>query len=769
MAGVASGECGLRINALKDLFNGRDISALSLASPANGAVSIDDTPEISGSGAVGTVVKFYVNDSSCSASNLIATVTIGATGTFTAYGSGITSDGGKSFSYTLTDSSGNTRDCAPTRLAYTFVSDCAAKGWTTYNASGKGTASEPYALCSPAQVTSLMATPAAWSKSYALGANINMGGLNQSTGVAPIGNTTTPFSGVFDGRGKAISSLSVSLPTTDYVGLFGVVRGAYAEIRNLRLSLVTIEGRDNTGALVGSLENGALVTNTSSTGTVWGRTGRGGLVGQSIVSSRISGSFSRALVSGNGGDPSVGHTAGGLVGYFSQGGLFNSFATGTVRGFARVGGLIGVLDGALVRDSYATGAVDCANDLAGGFVGEIWNTEAQLRNVFSTGYVAGNGAMQTIGPFVGSVNQGTLVNSRYLGSAGCSNLHVSGCNTSTGATGSAIAATSVSDFYDVTQSPLSAWDFSGGIWIAGSGAFPSLSVSPFDSATWLASGGCSAHGSDTPFAGGRGSPEQPYLICSAQQLLYLGTHPALWPMGLSFTIKADIDLAGQNHTPIGNDPNFFTGSIDGGGHVVSNLTINTPAQSYVALVGGLRSGHIKRLGMLNPVTSGNQDVGSLLGVGFSSYVVDSYVSGGSVSGTGFVGSVMAGGVTSARVERCYSASTITAGSSAAGGITGESFGAVLQDSFAASLVTDNSGANTSGPLRPGMDPVSNSFYDSSPGRCVSCTATPVGTGINVASTPGYFFSPASAPLNRWDFENVWQSSTSAYPSLRPAQ
>lgn len=86
------------------------------------------------------------------------------------------------------------------------------------------------------------------------------------------------------------------------------------------------------------------------------------------------------------------------------------------------------------------------------------------------------------------------------------------------------------------------------------------------------------------FAGGDGTAASPYEIETADQLDRVRDH-----LDSAFRLTADIDLAGyENWTPIGAymprdaasgdygaDPSMaFTGSFDGGGHTVSNLTMD---------------------------------------------------------------------------------------------------------------------------------------------------------------------------------------------------
>ena len=70
--------------------------------------------------------------------------------------------------------------------------------------------------------------------------------------------------------------------------------------------------------------------------------------------------------------------------------------------------------------------------------------------------------------------------------------------------------------------------------------------------------------------------------------------------GKTVKLGADINLAGLNWTPIGNDTNYFCGTFDGQDHTISNMTINvnTPDKNqFVGLFGGVKKATIKNLTM----------------------------------------------------------------------------------------------------------------------------------------------------------------------------
>ena len=74
-------------------------------------------------------------------------------------------------------------------------------------------------------------------------------------------------------------------------------------------------------------------------------------------------------------------------------------------------------------------------------------------------------------------------------------------------------------------------------------------------------------------------------------------------------LNSDLDLAGHSWVPIGNQlesnpdkPIVFSGSFDGNGHVISNLTIGSQSSPYEGTCTGLFgavSGHISNLSLEN--------------------------------------------------------------------------------------------------------------------------------------------------------------------------
>ncbi len=89
-----------------------------------------------------------------------------------------------------------------------------------------------------------------------------------SQGWLPIGNSSTPFKGVFDGNGKKITHLTINRPSTDYVGFFAYTEDA--TLKSLTIDDAEVKGGNNSAVLAGKL-TGGNVSNIAITGNVKGK------------------------------------------------------------------------------------------------------------------------------------------------------------------------------------------------------------------------------------------------------------------------------------------------------------------------------------------------------------------------------------------------------------------------------------------------------------------------------------------------------------------
>ena len=189
--------------------------------------------------------------------------------------------------------------------------------------------------------------------------------------------------------------------------MFGVTANN-AEIANLGLLDMNIEGRSFTGGLAG-LNLGAI-TNDYTTGEVIGSGIQvGGLIGNNLGT--IMDSYATASITRSGDD------AGGLAG-LNSGTITNSYATGRVIAGSnnmRIGGLVGNNLGT-ITNSYATGSISGTMDIGGlvGTNGEADGNIGTIRNSYATGNV---NSIRPTGGLIGSqVPNATIIHSYWSGS-----------------------------------------------------------------------------------------------------------------------------------------------------------------------------------------------------------------------------------------------------------------------------------------------------------------------------------------------------------------
>ena len=109
--------------------------------------------------------------------------------------------------------------------------------------------------------------------------------------------------------------------------------------------------------------------------------------------------------------------------------------------------------------------------------------------------------------------------------------------------------------------------------------------------------------------------------------------------GMTFVLTKDIDLYGQEWTPIGTANNIFKGTFDGQGHTVKNLKISG-YNSNVGFFGVTHDGEIKNFTVENAEVSGRLNVGVVAGQPYTSKYTDITVKGlVKVEGMAYVGGV----------------------------------------------------------------------------------------------------------------------------------
>jgi len=252
---------------------------------------------------------------------------------------------------------------------------------------GSGTEGEPFRIGAVSDWQELMTTPEDWASHFVLTTDIDLNDVM----ITPIGNSTSQFTGVFDGNDYVIRNADVNMPGSDNVGLFGyLVTGG--QIKNLGVEDVSVFGRNYVGGLVGYNTYDGTISNCYSSGSVSGSSHVGGLVGMN--SGTISNCYSTGSVTG------TGYYVGGLVG-MNYRTISNCYSTGSVSGDEGVGGLVG-MNYRTISNCYSTGSVTGDEDV-GGLVG--WNENGTISNSYSTASVGGD---RDVGGLCGLNRYGTI-------------------------------------------------------------------------------------------------------------------------------------------------------------------------------------------------------------------------------------------------------------------------------------------------------------------------------------------------------------------------
>ena len=164
-----------------------------------------------------------------------------------------------------------------------------------------------------------------------------------------------------------------------------------------------------------------------------------------------------------------------------------------------------------------------------------------------------------------------------------------------------------------------------------------------------------------------------------------------------YVLVADIDLGGEDWTPIGQNANnkYFTGEFYGHNHAISNFTVNA-TQNGAGLFGAISNGRVSNVKAYGTVTGSAGYVGGFAGVIRAGSLVDgcSFVGCVTNSGSSNCSGGFTGGVgTRAVVMRSFaSAEVVTGSADYSGGFLGSVDSGYISDCYALSDV--NSGARS---------------------------------------------------------------------------
>ena len=235
--------------------------------------------------------------------------------------------------------------------------------------------------------------------------NVDDSDSGSQDGWIPIGNSSTRFTGHFDGRGYTISGLWIQRSIGE-VGFFGEVNNA--TIKNIKFTDSYILNENsttyaNTGGIIGDVQGASSeLLNLSFSGTVTATNGdTGGIIGQSYASGL---SIDFCTFSGNITNNGTWGGTGGIIGNFVNGSSieYSAFLTGNINANAEAGGIVGIIGSMSTPKTFkynsVYGDISSSKDKIGGLIGTLGSGGNGLRfnynvvhdnNVNGDGYIGG--------------------------------------------------------------------------------------------------------------------------------------------------------------------------------------------------------------------------------------------------------------------------------------------------------------------------------------------------------------------------------------------
>jgi hypothetical protein len=508
-------------------------------------------------------------------------------------------------------------------------------------AGGNGTEDYPYQICNANQLLNVndqyLETPDA---SYILLKDIDLTGfvkgadgrnahgwdkcMSANDTFLPIGfnndcNSTHDFTGLFEGNNKSIIGLKMTHPGNSSIGFFR--RTKNSTIQNLRLVNPQIYSGNELGTVSGLSYNSLfhnIVIERLDLQTA--QSFAGGLIGKSSIDK-----ISKILIDGS------------------------VKSTSLINSFAYIGGVIGLSLGSEISLSRFHGDAS-GTQAVGGIVGGINATviATTISKTYFQGTVETKSSLNSVyqGGILGYLPIGIKVNLSYNyffgklahqcpGKGNCSVYKIAPLADSTNfSLESAAGETNPDNSLKIPRNQIL-----GGSQIL-SERTPSLGIVKLvdyglvniegDIPRFNFELAPCKEGKYPEFAGGEGTPTNPFLICTANQLLDIVDYTLDDP-NASYKLIRDIDLRGvdlsnrdwyacitsedDTYLPIGYDSSCnhsktFTGNIDGNFKSIIGLKM-ARNQNDIGFISKTSFSSIKNLKLINPTISGNNYIGTI--------------------------------------------------------------------------------------------------------------------------------------------------------------
>ena len=558
----------------------------------------------------------------------------------------------------------------------------------------------------------------------------------------PIGTEAAPFTGTFNGQGHTVKGLKINDTAYNYAGLFGYVNGG--TLTDVRIEAARIEAAQHVGILVGRLTGGASASKVMTSGYVSGNDHVGGIAGDAgDGSSTISNCLSTAYVY------STGYQGGGIAGWAKGNNTlqYNLFAGKVyVNAWGGTGGIVGFYEGGTTT---VTGNVCMASTLIGNIDDEPVSVGKRYTHAIAGGPLDDNSILVSSQNLVSEntvildrngnvIDQSTMSEEHNGVITTDEELKLPATYTQIGWETSnwslqngkypVLAGMSVpfdGDYIYTVNIPASV--YTGNVLETNpvSSMGKAVSISSSDESVIRVSGttltfvkaGTAIVTFSTAADGYTKAYTASYTITVADMDLTISTAADIEklrdnPSG-DFKLTADIDMTDVEFRPI----TTFSGSIDGQGHYIRNLSFNNANQDRAAFIAEFSGTEIKNLGIEDANIVGNANTAAFVGTLTQGTITNCVVSNSYIEGRDHVASFV-GDVKGGLVTDCLSNAEIYTRSYQAGGIAGVLNGGVIQNCLFCGTVASSSKTNVTGV-------VSLLDSDSNPSTIQNCLVAPV--------------------------------------------
>jgi hypothetical protein len=543
---------------------------------------------------------------------------------------------------------------------------------------GSGTPEDPYQITTIAELSSVNAY---LDKHFLLVNDLDFAGYanSNSKGWKPIASDTSlddsqfhgkGFSGTFNGNGHEIKNLFINRPDENYIGLFGMISNGHVD--SLALPDADITGKENVGAFAGA--SSGYITHCYASGSIKGFAYVGGIVGYCLADETAE--ISRCYFTGS---AEGGIDIGGIVGLRKHD-VLECFSAGRVYGirFDVVGGLggAGTWEGSVIDNYWDKETSGPVYDTVYGQTTEEMKSTATFKKWdFDSTWIIQHGKSY---PGLRCFNNNPVAENIFATIESGSEMRI-------------VLSASDAEGEEVQKFTIISLPHYGTLQQQDS-LISYVPDSRFSGIDWFTFQAENANGQKSnvamgtiavraTFAGGDGSPVNPYQVKTIAHLSAMRFHPKS-----HFKLMNDLDFKGSCFDSsnsagnygwdfLGDDQKVFRGSFDGSGFEIRNLYINRPdrlIENYAGLFGMADEAVLRNVTLIDVHVAGRGYVGGLTGKDENSTITGCSVTG-YVQGKQCIGGLV-GDCLKSQLINCRTDVTIKASDKYAGGLVGNSGG-----------------------------------------------------------------------------------------------